>query len=160
MEHWVREKVVPRYAKVRRFGGSGDKGRDVVTYEDETRGDPWHNFQCKRYQDRLGTADLWPDLGKLVYWTMEGSYSVPKTYTFVAPKGATPKAQELLDSPEKLRKGLKRNWKKKCATLCSLDEIKDHLDAFQFPDLDVVDGGEIVADLQGTAIFPYFFGLS
>jgi hypothetical protein len=158
VEYWLREKVEGHYAEVIRYAGPGDKGRDVVGYVNADRVGDWDNYQCKHYGEKLRPADLWPELGKLVYWTKEGSFSAPRRYRFVAPKGATAKVLELLDDPDKLRRELKKNWKKHCKTLCDFEEIEKHLASFTFPKLKVVSGGEIVADLKGMSIYPVFFG--
>src|ERR1051326_242864 len=94
--HWLNDVVARKYARVLRVGGPGDRGRDVVGYDSATSNDPWDNYQCKRYSSKLAPADLWLELGKLVYWVHNGAYSTPRQYTFVAPLGASPKCLDLL----------------------------------------------------------------
>lgn len=158
VEYWLREKLAKEYPRIVRWAGTGDKGRDVVGYLTQTDDAPWDNFQCKRYKAKLGPGDLWPDLAKLVYWTFERSYVAPRRYRFVSPKGATAKARELLSDPDALRKGLAKNWDRDQSHLCAFKEIDDYLTGFDFPDLGIVEGSEIVEDLKGSGIYPVFFG--
>jgi hypothetical protein len=158
VQFWLREKVEKEYARVRQWGGTGDKGRDVVGYPKSDTDMPWDNFQCKRYGSKLGPKELWPELAKLVYWTYEGSYPTPRRYIFVAPLGVSSKFQELIDDPAALRKGMKKNWEKVGAKLCDFDEIEDYLAGFEFPELSAVEGGEIVEGLKGSAVYPIYFG--
>jgi hypothetical protein len=158
VEFWLREKVEKDYARVLQWGGTGDKGRDVVGYLEVDTDTPWDNFQCKHYASKLSPKDLWPELAKLLYWTYKGSYEKPRRYVFVAPKGVTPKFRELLGDIDALRKGLKKNWAKVGAKFCDFNEIEEYLANFEFPKLSAVDGGEMVEDLKGTRIYPVFFG--
>ena len=157
-EFWLREKVEHDYERVVRWAGPGDKGRDVAGYVDTSNDSVWDSYQCKRLASKLSPGVLWPELGKLVYWTFRSSFEVPRRYVFVSPKGVSAKTRELLEDPEAIRKGLKKNWKKACSELCQFSEIESYLADFEFPELDVVDGGQIVGDLKGTAIYSIFFG--
>lgn len=158
VEYWLREKLSAEYARIVRWGSTGDKGRDVVGHLSPVDEAPWDNYQCKRYESKLTPGDLWPDLAKLVYWTFEGSYVVPRRYSFVSPKGATAKARELLSDPDALRKGLAKKWDRDQGHLCSFEDIENHLTDFKFPDFGIVVGSEIVEDLKGTGIYSVFFG--
>jgi hypothetical protein len=154
--YWLHERLEENYDRVVKWGGSGDKGRDVAGYIDEP--ESWDNFQCKRLGSKLSPALIWSELGKLVYWTFRGAFEAPRRYVFVSPMGVSAKTREKLEDAEVIRKGLKSNWKKHCADLCDLPEIEKYLADFQFPELDVVDGGQIVDDLNGTPIYSVFFG--
>lgn len=158
VEHWIREALCEKYERVRRFAGSGDKGRDVVAQESRDDLDPWDNFQCKRYKDPLTPSDIWIEFGKLVYWTMKGAYSRPRKYTFVCPKGCGPKAKDLLDNPEAIREGLREQWDGKCAVLCPLSEISGYLEDFEFPEFDTVEAGQITKELEDSRVYPALFG--
>ena len=158
VQFWLLEKVEKDYARVLRWGGTGDKGRDVAGYLKAGASVPWDNFQCKRYDAKLSPKDLWPELAKLLFWTFEGSYETPRRCVFVAPKGVTAKFRELLGDHAALRKGLKKNWKTAGANLCDFAEIEEYLASFEFPDLSDIDGAQIVDDLKGTPIYPVFFG--
>lgn len=156
--HWLHEISRGTYKRIVEFAGPGDKGRDVVGYESATAEDPWDNYQCKQYEKKLAPGDIWLELGKLVYWTSKGAFSVPRKYTFVAPRGCGPTVRDLLNNPEKLRKGLLAKWDSHCLSLCGRAEIEPALARFQFPTLAVASTSEIIQGLKGAAIYPVLFG--
>jgi hypothetical protein len=158
VKHWLHECVDKRYARVRVVAGSGDRGRDVIAFEDKAAEDPWDNYQCKQYAKKLEPTDILKELGKLVYWTAQGAYSVPRRYTFVAPLGCGATARALLDKPDDLRARLARDWGKHCSSLCAYEDIKQSLASFVFPTLDAVNAGEVVQDLKGAPIYAVLFG--
>lgn len=158
-EIWVREKVTTRYERVLRSGGTGDKGRDVVAYPSAADRSVWDNYQTKRYGKALAPSDIWPEICKLVYWAVKGAYTNPRRYTFVAPLGVGAKAAELLEfEPDELRRQLLEQWETHGVRLCPLDEIKETITQFDFPEFDAVRPGEIVNDLKGTREYPVLFG--
>jgi hypothetical protein len=140
------------YRRVERCGGAGDLGRDIIatSRDDETL---WDNYQCKHYRDPLAPADIWAELGKLLYYTHRGDFTYPRRYFFVAPQGAGTKLSNLLKKPEELRAGLIDNWDghcRKCITSTQeidLDEgLRRHIIAVDFsifeavPPLRIIDG--------------------
>src|SRR5262245_59696811 len=48
-----------RYERVEQCGGAGDMGRDIIASVDQTSEDPWDNYQCKHYKDRLAPSHIW-----------------------------------------------------------------------------------------------------
>lgn len=50
------------YADVRRLGGAGDQGRDVIGIADDGS---WDNYQCKHYAQPLAPSQVWTEIGKL-----------------------------------------------------------------------------------------------
>jgi hypothetical protein len=159
VEYWLREGPEKEYEHLVRWGGPGDKGRDVVGYPSRADRSVWDNYQCKRYSEPLAPLDIWREICKLVYWVTQGAYTTPRRYTFVAPRGCGPKARDLLDFPaEKLRNQLLEKWDQYGSTLCPLDDIRDAIKAFEFPEFDAVLPGEIVGELKGTASYSVLFG--
>jgi hypothetical protein len=108
---WVYGFLLPKYLKVRSFGGAGDKGRDVVGYYNDGRIDI---YQCKHYDQQIAPTTLYPELGKLCYFTFIGIYPIPESYIIVAPKGCGPMLLDLLKTPNDLRTKLIENWDKYC----------------------------------------------
>ena len=107
---WLRA----RYSRVERCGGAGDMGRDVVATPDEANPRIWDNYQCKHYDHPLMPSDIWLELGKLVYYTHLGEFTVPLSYTFVAPQGAGSTLSKLFQKPDELRAQLIQNWDVRC----------------------------------------------
>ena len=112
IREWV-ESLRSQYREVRRASGSGDKGRDVIGYTGAVSTEtPWDNYQCKHYDHALYPSDLWKELAKLCYYTKQKSYSVPRAYYFVAPRGVGPEALSFLEKPTEMRKALIERWLK------------------------------------------------
>jgi len=122
VEEWA-HCLSQRYRKVRRCGGPGDKGRDVVAYPHKGKTPTsWHNFQCKFYDHPLQPEDIWLELGKVCHYTFTGRYTVPDEYYFVAPQGAGPTLLEMLKTPEEIRQKLLEKWGDKCETRITATE--------------------------------------
>ena len=133
------DSVKTKYELVERCDGAGDMGRDVIAFEKTGVNAPWDNYQCKYYNRPLAPSDIWLELGKLVYYTHAGAFTVPRRYYFVAPRGASPKVSSLLRSADKLRAGLLENWEKKCQSGITstkkipLDtQLRAHIEALDF----------------------------
>jgi hypothetical protein len=48
-----------QYKKIRQVDGAGDEGRDVIGCVGESSlSDPWDNFQCKHYDDKLAPTQV------------------------------------------------------------------------------------------------------
>jgi len=106
--HWKKQ-----YENVVRCGGGGDLGRDVVAY---TPNGQWENFQCKYYAKPLSLDEAIREVGKLIYYSHKGKYTVPKKYYFVAPKGVTTQLLNNLMDSQKLKEELIKRWEKQCRT--------------------------------------------
>ena len=113
-------------------------GRDVIGFSHGTSGD-WDNYQCKHYASGLTPSDIWLELGKLVYYTWQCAYTMPRRYEFVSPLGAGTKLSNLLRDPAKLREGLIDNWERYCSsgitsttTIALEGALLDHLKNLDF----------------------------
>jgi hypothetical protein len=158
LEHWMHHTLGARYTNVAEYAGAGDLGRDRAGFDGPLGTDPWDNYQCKQSDRKLSPGDVYTEVGKLVYHVTRGAYTKPRRYAFVATKGLSPQALDLLADREKLREGLKGAWDKRCTKLCRLSEIEATLNAFAFLEFQAITGGQIVDDLKDAAVYPYFFG--
>jgi hypothetical protein len=72
-------KNVPSVDQVQQRGGAGDKGRDVIVWLDPPSASSrrWNLYQCKHYNDRLGTSGAAAEIGKIIYYTHIGDYLPP-----------------------------------------------------------------------------------
>jgi hypothetical protein len=88
IEEWA-EGFDPPYAQIVRIAGPGDKGRDVVAHvtDPAQRDGEWDGYQCKHYDHALRPSDVYAELGKLCVYTLDGSFTKPRRYRFVAPFG-------------------------------------------------------------------------
>jgi hypothetical protein len=67
---------------------------------------------------------MWVEIGKMVYYTFRGEFTVPKNYYFAASKGVGLSLQKLLADPAKLNKGLIDNWDSHCKSkITETDDI-------------------------------------
>lgn len=154
------------HARIEKYAGSGDQGLDVVAFESATSDEPWDSYQCKHYDHKLAPGDVWTELGKLVYYTFHGEYSVPRTHHFVAPHGPGTELSKLLHKPERVRDGLLENWDKKCrAKITSKqdvqldDDLRKYIDGFDFGIVSAASPHAIIADLRkAPAVFIQYFG--
>lgn len=104
------------YQEVERFGGAGDKGRDVVGYASDKRLPDyiWDCYQCKHYKDSVTPYNVWVEFGKIVYYSFMKEYPAPRKYYIVAPKGCGTTLANLLKSQDKLKTQLQVNWAAHC----------------------------------------------
>jgi hypothetical protein len=104
------------YDDVKRFGGSGDMGRDVVGFKDNSKFEgEWHNIQCKHYSGTIPPGKGVIDIGKIIYYSYLGEFKPPTKSEFVAPKGPSTGLMKLLDNPTKLRAHVLKNWDEVCS---------------------------------------------
>lgn len=98
------------YLEVVRCAGAGDKGRDVVAKVEKG----WDNYQCKHYGAKLSAADAIKELGKLVYYTWKGDYTLPNNYYFVSPRGGSVDFIDLLSNKDRVRREIISRWDVLC----------------------------------------------
>jgi hypothetical protein len=113
-EEWA-SSLENTYKRVARFAGAGDLGLDVVGFvsDDGWDGD-WDNYQCKRYDHSLHPGDIWIEIGKIIYYSFKGEYSVPRKYYFIASQDVGTTLQKLLAKPDRLKAQARENWDKHC----------------------------------------------
>jgi hypothetical protein len=160
IEEWAHS-LKEDYPQVKRYGGSGDKGCDVLCFtDDQKEHGVWDNYQCKHYDHPLSPSEVWLEMGKAIYYSFSGEYSPPRKYYFVAPKGIGTALSKLLGKPEEIKKGLMEKWIKYCKTGITQTEViplegdlQIYLDKFDFSIFD----SKSVADLiEGHSKTPFF----
>jgi hypothetical protein len=128
------------YSKVRRFGGAGDMGIDIACFAtDQGFKGGWENYQCKRYDHPLRPADIWIELGKIIFYSFSGEYTVPSKHYFCASQGIGTTLEKLLNDTIKLKQKCRDEWADKCATKITKmqniplsGDLLAHFDAFDF----------------------------
>ncbi|MFZ1618550.1 MAG: ABC-three component system protein [Flavobacteriales bacterium] len=115
IEEWIDLKKT-KYLETERFGGAGDKGRDVVGYlSDKYKPDyEWDCYQCKHYNKPLMPTQVYKEFGKILYHSYLKEFPIPKNYYFIAPKGCGTDLSKLLQDTELLKKAIIANWEKYC----------------------------------------------
>lgn len=124
------------YTKIEQLGGAGDKGRDIVASRINGQED---FYQCKHYDSPLSPSEYYVEFGKLVYYTKNGDYNVPRKYYIVASNDIGPSLKKIVDEPNKLKDELKANWNTYCkkgittTQEVSLDSVMiQYIDSFDF----------------------------
>ena len=155
-----------RYVQVGKFGGAGDKGRDVVGYLDPMgSGGRIDIFQCKHYGHGLQPAEVYVELGKLCYYTFRGAFAVPEHYRFVCPYNVGSDLGLLLENPEDLRAKLIAMWPTHIETEISKKnptklegKLLDHVKAFDLKRVGYKPIHEIVEEFRLTTRYAPRFG--
>lgn len=144
------------------YGGSGDKGRDVVGYYEDGA---WDNYQCKRYSKALSPSIIKLEVGKIIYYSYKNDYTIPLNNYFVSPKGISNNTRDLLVNPELLGKTMIDEWDAQCSKsitdteeIILTEELKQYIESFNFSIFSFVDSDQMIDDLYGTKFFARFFG--
>ena len=132
--------------------GPGDKGRDVTGYVTDSRMEgPWDNFQCKQLNTRLSEPSAFIELGKIFMHSAAGAYTLPRSYTFVAPRGVVRAVQEHIAHPERFKKAILDNWNTEIAkrlvdnqSVPLTPEISAKIQAFDFKQIHYLDATKLV----------------
>jgi hypothetical protein len=156
LEQFCRQWVDRRlgYVEVRRFGETGDKGRDVVGFLSLQRHEgQWDNYQCKQYRKRLSVTEGLLAVGKVLYWASRGEFTAPRRFYFVAPKGLNQKLAALIDKPGEFKGTLISKWEETCSKkivkekILPLDQaLMDVIHAYPFHEIHKVTIDELMDD--------------
>jgi hypothetical protein len=161
---WVERKA--GYFEVKRFGGSGDLGRDVVGFVTSQRHEgEWDNYQCKQYRARLDKGRGILAIGKVLYWASRDKFSVPRYLNFVAPGGINATLLTLINKPSALKAALIADWDQYCATKIvdnqkiALDQrLLDAINSFDFAKVCTIDVDEMLADKAAVPLLVEMYG--
>lgn len=152
------------YIQIKQLGGSGDCGIDVAAFKTESGLEgAWDCFQAKHYNRPLNFSDVFPEMLKMFHYVVEGSYSCPDRYVFVAPQGCGSTLERLLSRPKELReKFLEDLNKSRAATrhypkqaLNSIRECAQSIDFSMFQSLEL---REMIEIHRKTPYFAARFG--
>ncbi|QEE49113.1 hypothetical protein FUA48_05815 [Flavobacterium alkalisoli] len=153
-----------KYEKLLRFGGSGDKGIDILAYTNYAKGSCEY-YQCKHYKVALTPSHIYLEVGKLIYYTYTNQYNIPTKYFFVSPQGIGRALHDLIINPSDLRNNLKKEWDKKCRKEITkkVDIILDknlikYIDSFDFTIIDHIEPIKFIEQYKHTSYYSYRFG--
>ena len=162
---WLANRVTD-YVSHELWRGTGDMGRDVVGYVTAERMEgPWDNFQCKQLSSTLSETAAFVELGKIFMHSAADAYSLPRSYTFVAPRGVTRAVQQLIAHPERFRKEFLGRWNSDIAgrlvegQLIPLSaKIEARIDAFDFQQVHWLDAARLVDHPVAKPALVHWFG--
>ncbi|MGF6458116.1 ABC-three component system protein [Pseudomonas frederiksbergensis] len=150
------------YQKVTRCAGAGDKGRDVIA---RYSSGGWDNYQCKHYANKLSVADVVAELGKLVFYTWKGDYTLPRKYFFVTPRGCSPSCIDVFENKSRVKSEIIARWDKICrAGITKKQEIRlegdllTYLNGIDFSFVDEMSLQEVINKHQKTPFHSTRFG--
>jgi hypothetical protein len=169
LERFVREWTTHKkeYVEVQRFTGPGDMGRDVVGYlTNERHEGPWHNYQCKQYARTLPTALGIAELGKILYYSHHGQFTVPAAYFFVAPRNVNRNLKRYISKPSELKQVLLTAWDEYCAkTIVEgqivrlTPELAEHITAWDSSSVKTISLDDILLDPAAKPVLASWFGV-
>lgn len=159
---WAHSYLTSVYTDVKRIGGAGDKGRDVICY---TQDGNIVIYQCKHYQTTLSPSKFWIELGKLCYYTYNKDYEMPLTYYIVASSGIGQSLSNLIDNPHKINAELIKNWDTCCKSkITKTNDIimdgafKKYVEKFDFSIVKSLSELTLLEQYESTPWFKYRFG--
>lgn len=139
VEEWLDLKKTD-YIEIERFGGAGDKGRDVVAYITDYKKPnyKWDCYQCKHYDNSIMPSQVYVEFGKILYYTFIKEYPIPQNYYFIAPKGCGNTLSKLLNNSALLKEEIKKHWDNDCKNKITsspinlIGKFKKYVDSFDF----------------------------
>jgi hypothetical protein len=112
------------YEEVKRLGGAGDHGRDVIGLCSPAGcSGVWDNVQCKNYEGLLQPSTACRDAGKIIFHAYRGVFTPPRRCRFAAPKGPTTALRDLLLNPARFRQEVISTWNTRVANHVVDNEI-------------------------------------
>lgn len=105
IEEWAAG-LAPKYTRVQRFGGAGDRGVDVAGFKTAQGFEgEWDCFQGKHYDKSLTPSIAWPEMLKVFLLPVRNPlYTLPSSYSFIAPRGLATSLGHLISTPTELKK--------------------------------------------------------
>lgn len=150
------------YLSIKRIGGAGDKGRDIIGYYKDGTVD---YYQCKHYNSGLSPTNYYLELGKLCYYTYKKEIPVPKQYFIIASNDIGSSLQDLIDNPVQLMSKLKENWDTYCKSKITKTkevilnkDLIDYIDSFDFTIIKTYPIAQIVNEYLDTVYGTIRFG--
>jgi ABC-3C protein len=154
VEEWATS-LASTYKKLRRLGGAGDKGVDIVGFaSDAGFQGKWDNYQCKHYDHPLWPSDVWVEIGKIIYYAHAGEYVAPHKHFFVGSQGIGTS-----NDTAALKKQVRDNWDKHCKTgITTTGEVPltgDLLEFFESFDFSIFSSKSLLELIEGHSTTGY-----
>ena len=153
------QKGLQGYLSVKRLGGAGDQGRDVIGLcsADACQG-VWDNYQCKHYESPLSAPKACEDAGKIIFHAFRGEFKPPRVCSFVAPRGPTTELRNQLLNPTKFKAEVIATWNTRVAGRVVAGEkhdlvgaLKTYVEGYDFTSFKYATLDEVLDDHRRTA---------
>lgn len=160
------QKGLQGYFAVKRLGGPGDHGRDVIGLcgPDGCEG-MWDNYQCKHYETPLSTPKACQDAGKIIFHAYKKVFTPPRRCIFVAPRGPSTHLRDLLLNPAKFKTELISTWNTRVAAQVVAGEkhlligdLAQYVNAYDFTSFTYATLDDVLDDHRRTAYWASRFG--
>lgn len=161
-EVWLHSKIQNKYQNIKRNGGAGDKGRDIIGYYLKSK--KIDIYQCKHYQNPLSFSDMSKEFLKLCYYTFKKDFSIPESYFIVSSKGCSTKFRtDYLDKPKNINKKLidcmkKNEIKLEGKKLKDIIGFTKYIESFDFRIVKEIVPATLIEEFWGSKYRPYYFG--
>lgn len=146
---------------IKRLGGAGDKGRDVVGYKEGNRLDV---YQCKHYSTQITPSGFSVEVGKLIYYTYKNHLRYPDNYFIVSTLGLGPKLHDQLHN-NLFKEFILSNWGKYCEHNITSkfsvpldDGLKKYIESLDFSVIRSIEPLELIAQHKKTKFHAVRFG--
>ncbi|SHH48745.1 ABC-three component system protein [Clostridium intestinale] len=162
-EVWCSEKIGSKYTDVKRFSGSGDKGRDIVGYFNTTGNIKIDIYQCKHYDNKISLSDIKKEFYKLCYFTYNNTYPIPENYYIVSPQGcSTDLRTNYIDKPQQINTLINEEIKNGTALVgkINLKKVKgliDYVNKFDFSIVHELQPNQLIKEFSCSKFFIYYF---
>lgn len=163
INNWAYSYLQETYADVKRLGGAGDLGRDVIAVRRDGLGEDI--YQCKHYNHPIQPNEIWVEFGKLVYYTSNNVYPIPVNYYIVASQYIGPSLQKYIDNPKTINQELIKQWDTKCKSgitqknQIKLDsQLEECIAEFDFSIINAISPVKLLDQYSKTIWFKYTFG--
>lgn len=163
---WVNNKKRD-YVAVTNFGGGGDLGRDVVGFLDSNKHEgAWHNYQCKQYNKSLSIDKVLVEIGKILYYSFKGNFTVPEKFIIVAPKGVSRSVEDLVFKPSEFKDFFIKEWGRYCGNkkivsgfeIALDDKLKSFIQSYDFGRVEIVNMEAMLSDEHIVPVIYKWFG--
>lgn len=153
VDDWLDQRT-KLYIEHELWRGTGDMGRDVTGYLTTQRMEgAWDNFQCKQLNEKLSEASAFVELGKIFMHAAADAYSLPNSYTFVAPRGVVRRVQHFVAHPKAFQQAIIDQWDEVIAsrlveksTILLCPQIRHQIKSFNFTKIYWLDATRLVND--------------
>lgn len=104
-------------------------------------------------------------VGKVLYWVSQGSFTVPRNFYFVAPKGLNGPLLDLVNRPASFRQSLLDDWTINCAakiiagkTIEIDHKLRKVIEDFDFSNIIALDVDEMISDSAAKPLLVELYG--